>query len=218
MICANCGHELTGHMKFCSHCGQKQAAGSVAPNPAPAQRPMLQDYHFVLDTAKVNIIIAVVLGVLGVLMFLVILLGAALALFTAENGLVGAIVLLVLGIVFSLPCIIVAIVCATIGYEKITVSGRQISIKRLWGTRTYDCSEIAKIKCGRVFLRYHWVYIINCKFRDGKGFAPATMHGETVFTQAAGYLGHMADVGIISPEVVSPEIRQMLRRYEVKAW
>ena len=82
-------------------------------------------------------------------MFLLILLGAVLALFTAENGLVGAIVLLVLGIVLSLPCIIVAIMCATIGYEKITVSGRQISIKRLWGTRTYDCSEIAKIKCGR---------------------------------------------------------------------
>ena len=38
MICAKCGHELTGYMKFCSHCGQKQAAGSVAPKASQIQR------------------------------------------------------------------------------------------------------------------------------------------------------------------------------------
>lgn len=182
MICAKCGHELTGHMKFCSHCGQKQAAGSVAPkasqiqrtpvapkaapiqrtpvapqaapirrtpvapNPAPAQRPMLQDYHFVLDTAKVNIIIAVVLGVLGVLMFLLMLLGAALALFTAENGLV-----------------VLALVIVTV-----RVSGRTLTIRKLFTKREYDCSDIVKIEC--LTFGYRRVCTINLTFKDGKTF------------------------------------------------
>lgn len=130
-------------------------------------------------------------------------------------NLVGVVVLLFAGL-FFMALIIYGIIYMILGSKMIYFQGRKITTKTVFGKKDYNCTDVIRIICGKFRFRYQYVYHIEWHFKDQKKYIVST--AEKGFYETAGYFLDMIDSGVISPNAVTAENKELLRRYEVKAW
>lgn len=180
------------------------------------KREIPQIQPFKISSDKTFKYLGILLAVCGVLMLGV--LGLALVIDFLQNNTItiGAVLSIFLFGFLVILCIVGSICAFTVCKLAIFVTGRQIVVKEYSRKKQYDCSDIVAISCGRYQLRYSYVYYIQWSFRDMKSYR--VHYGEEGFKEAAGYFYKMINSGFISENAVTPENKEMLRKYEVQAW
>lgn len=180
------------------------------------KREIPQIQPFKISSDKTFKYLGILLAVCGFLMLG--MLGLALVMDYLQNKTltIGAILsIFVFGFLVIL-CIVGAICAFTICRLSIFVAGRQIVVTEYSRKKQYDCSDIVAISCGRYQVRYSYVYYIQWTFRDLKSYR--VNYGEDGFKEVAGYFYKMVNSGFISENAVTPENKEMLRKYEIQAW
>lgn len=220
MLCSKCGHELKETMNVCSHCGAAQGVAATAPNQpnALSQRKAPEEYNFRTDKGAMGTI-SMVLGILLIvvaLLFILLwgLIFLVLFFWAGERDIVGMVCFSSFGIGMLLLCVIVGVANILTSYEVITFTGRQITVKRIGKTRTYDCADIMEIKCvtRSAYFGLIPVYYIEWKMIDGKKYKKSSA-GKN-FQQIAGYFLTMLDAGITSKEAITQDNKEKLTEYE----
>lgn len=215
MLCSKCGHELKETMNVCSHCGAAQGVAATAPNQpnALSQRKAPEEYNFRTDKGPMGTI-NMVLGISLIVITLLLVLLAGLAILIMSLSGEPILGMSIFMICTVLICVGVAVANIMISYEVITFTGRQITVKRIGKTRTYDCSDIMEIKCvtRSAYFGLIPVYYIEWKMIDGKKYKKSSAGGN--FQQIAGYFLAMLDAGITSKEAISEYNKEKLTEYE----
>ena len=215
MLCSKCGHELKETMNVCSHCGAAQGVAATAPNQpnALSQRKAPEEYNFRTDKGTMGTI-NMVLGIILIVITLLLVLLAGLAILIMSLSGEPILGMSIFMICTVLICVGIAVANIMISYEVITFTGRQIIVKRIGKTRTYDCSDIMEIKCvtRSAYFGMIPVYYIEWKMIDGKKYKKSSA-GKN-FQQIAGYFLTMLDAGITSKEAISEYNKEKLTEYE----
>lgn len=219
MNCKRCGHELNSNQRFCDNCGAEQGVAAPSPNQPNAlpKRKAPEEYHFQLGKGAMGII-NLVLGIIGILVTLLFLplIGLIfLPIFLVGEVGIGEMVcsgIFLIGIFLFL--IILSVVNIMMSYGSIIFNGRQIVVKRIGRTRTYDCSEIVEIKWVKrsAYFGLIPVYYIEWRMRDGKKYRRSSAGAN--FQQVASYFLTMTDAGITSKEAINQYSREMLSECE----
>lgn len=215
MLCSKCGHELKETMNVCSHCGAAQGVAATAPNQpnALSRRKAPEEYNFRTDKGPMGTI-NMVLGIILIVITLLLVLLAGLAILIMSLSGEPILGMSIFMICTVLICVGIAVANIMISYEVITFTGRQITVKRIGKTRTYDCSDIMEIKCvtRSAYFGLIPVYYIEWKMIDGKKYKKSSAGGN--FQQIAGYFLAMLDAGITSKEAISEYNKEKLTEYE----
>lgn len=215
MNCMKCGNELNVNQKICSNCGAEQGVAATAPNQpnALSQRKAPEEYNFRTDKGPMGTI-NMVLGIILIVITLLLVLLAGLAILIMSLSGEPILGMSIFMICTVLICVGVAVANILTSYEVITFNGRQITVKRIGKTRTYDCSDIMEIKCvtRSAYFGLIPVYYIEWKMIDGKKYKKSSAGGN--FQQIAGYFLAMLDAGITSKEAISEYNKEKLTEYE----
>lgn len=235
MYCSKCGNEIKNGQKFCTKCGarlvfdsapeEKQSAvktseinsmGEPKKESVPVNVPRNPRIHeFQINFANTIKGIAIFLIVVSLFTMFFFFCVAIFAILIGKMSPFGVVVMIVLE-AFPVFAIVLAIVYMIKGKQYIYFQGRMITTKTSKGKKEYDCSDVISITCGKFRWRYYWVYYIEWIFSDQKKYRVSTT--EKGFYETAGYFLDMIDSGVISPNAVTAENKELLRRYEVKAW
>lgn len=114
---------------------------------------------------------------------------------------------------------------AMIGYiiyiatsRSITVSGRQLGVRRILKRTAYDCTDIVNISCEITRTTKGQNYVIKLTFRDQTEYRVILFPGNK-FKEFAIYLLQMLDAGVIAQHVINPEHRGRLQLFaQGKGW
>lgn len=111
---------------------------------------------------------------------------------------------------------IIGFVLFIITSKSVTVSGRQLVIRKVFQKNAYSCSDIVAIRCEVRGARYRH-YVIELVFRDQTKFEVKRYMGN--FNVFAVYLLQMLDAGLIPEYAITPEYRNRLYLYaQGKVW
>ncbi|MBE5880473.1 MAG: zinc ribbon domain-containing protein [Lachnospiraceae bacterium] len=235
MYCSKCGNEIKNEQKFCTKCGARLIYGSAPgkkqssvktsatisvkdkkEDNAPVNVPRKARTHeFQINFGKtIKRLFFLFLGLCLFTMFVFACFFAFVAIID-QISLYGIVVLILME-GFILLMILFGFICMKIGSQYIYFKGRMITTKTSKGKKEYDCSDVISITCGKFRWRYQYIYYIEWIFGDQKKYRVST--GEKGFFETAGYFLDMIDGGVISPNAISAENKELLRRYEIKAW
>ena len=241
MFCSNCGHELTGKKIFCTNCGcrqdlsvpvqtptqmksvpQAQASTQggrpIAQAQAPTQsRPLQQsgrNHNFKIGPNYVDIFLSVTV-ILSSLPFLLLpIIVVPLSFVRGEEQSVQLQIILTSLFVsfFGIVGIAVGICMFVRTFSVLAVSGRQLTVHRIFSKKQYDCRNIISVQC--VKYGYYERNVILIKFHDGKKCAISNREGN--FNCLAVYLFEMVGAGLIAQKVIEPEHLHRLKMSAAK--
>ena len=224
MFCSNCGHELTGKKIFCTNCGCRQelSVPVQTPTQAPtqaglmpsAQAPMQagsggRNHSFKVGPNYVDIFLSVTV-ILSSLPFLLLpIIVVPLSFVRGEEQSVQLQIILTSLFVsfFGIVGIAVGIWLFVRTFSVLAVSGRQLTVHRIFSKKQYDCRNVILVQC--VKYGYYERNVILMKFNDGKNCQISNREGN--FDKLAIYLLEMHGAGLILQNVVEPEHLQRLQ-------
>ncbi len=235
MYCSKCRNEIKNGQKFCTKCGarliygsapgkkqssvktsENTSAGGQKEERVPVNVPRKPRTHeFSVDFSKTTNPLCVILMVVSLFGIFLTVCCAICVTLIGEIDLCTVVGVLLLGLVFLVP-MIYGIIYLIVGKKIIYFKGRKITTKTFFGKKESDCSDIISITCGKFLWRYHYIYHIEWRFREQKKHVVST--AEEGFYETAGYFLDMIESGVISPNAVTAENKELLRRYEVRAW
>ena len=198
MFCSNCGCELTGSKKFCTNCGKPQAQAQIrpaaqAPSRPAAQapsrptvqapsRPTVQAPSRPTAQAPVRnvelkagpnywwiamdiywLLLSFNSLTLGIVMVPIVLARGG-----SSGEVLGALIFSLFFLAGFVVHVAIGLVVLALVIVTVRVSGRTLTIRKLFTKREYDCSDIVKIEC--LTFGYRRVCTINLTFKDGKTF------------------------------------------------
>ena len=198
MFCSNCGCELTGSKKFCTNCGKPQAQSPVRPaaqapsRPAaqapsrptaqapsrPAARPQIRptvqapvrnvELKAGPNYGWIAMDIYWLLLSFNPLTLGIVMVPIVLARGGSSGEVLGALIFSLFFLAGFVVHVAIGLVVLALVIVTVRVSGRTLTIRKLFTKREYDCSDIVKIEC--LTFGYRRVCTINLTFKDGKTF------------------------------------------------
>lgn len=198
MYCSKCGKELKGNEKFCVAC---EPLGNVPQEPAMNHRFKVTGgwtrYYF-LGFLLVQSLVITPTQMLFMLMLEI----------PPENTLTG-----VIGVGIFMELLAVAgYILFIVTSKSITVSGPQLTIRKVLKETVYNCSDIVNIRCGLTGSTRGKHYDIELTFRDRTEYKVIKYSGNK-FKEFAVYLLQMKDAGVLTETAVTPEHMERLHLY-----
>ena len=198
MYCSKCGKELRDNEKFCVAC---EPFKEVPREPVMNHRFKVTGgwtrYYFL------GFLLVQSLVITPVQMLFMLMLGIP-----PENTLTG-----VIGVGIFMELLAVAgYVLFFVTSKSITVSGRQLTIRKVLKETVYNCSDIANIRCGLTGSTRGKHYDMELTFRDRTEYKVIKYSGNK-FKEFAVYLLQMQEAGVIAESVTSLEHAERLHLY-----